>query len=173
MRAVRARFVVTVKHCAIVCAAWLLSVVCTSASPITIGTFEFQNDISDPFLAGPTFVVTNDSALAGFAATFGDIHLLFGLDGLGSVLDAYLTLTLLDSLTSAVLPGTLSLAATNPPLCVGCTNRMIDFTHGSTLAIQFDPALPGDASPIPEPMSLFLVGSGIAACAAKKRWLSR
>ena len=207
MRIVRARFVVTMKHCAMVCAASLLSVVCAAASPVTIGTFELQNDSTDPFFTGPTFLVTNDSALAGYAATFGDIHLLFGLDDLstldfaltgvlgsggsidsngltdvlgqsllpdlGSVISAYLTLTLVDAITHAVLPGSLSFAPTNPPLCGNCTNRMTDFTHGSTLAIQFDPAVPGDASPIPEPMSLLLVGSGLAACAAKKRWRSR
>ena len=65
MNAARARFAVTVKRCALVAAAWLLGVTCTVASPITIGTFEIQNDTSDPFFTGPTFVATNDSGLAG------------------------------------------------------------------------------------------------------------
>jgi hypothetical protein len=82
---VRARFAVTMKYCAFVAAAWLLSVTCTAASPITIGTFSIQNDTTDPFFAGPTFVVTNDSALAGLEAVFGDIHLIFDLQNLSSL----------------------------------------------------------------------------------------
>jgi PEP-CTERM motif len=207
MNNIRERFVVMLTHLKLVPAVLLLSVTCAAASPITIGTFEIQNDVLDPFFAGPTFVVTNDSAFAGMAATFADIHLLFGLDDLstldflltaslgageaidsngltidpaqsllpdlGTVLGAYLHMTLLDSVTSAVLSGTLSLAATDPPLCLGCSTWMSDFTNGSTLAIRFDPELPGDGTPVPEPASLFLMGGGIAALAAKKRWLSR
>ena len=83
MRAVGARFAVTMKYSALVCAAWLLSATCTIAAPITIGTFEVLNDTSDPFFAGPTFLVTNDSALAGIPATFGDLHLVLDLVDLG------------------------------------------------------------------------------------------
>jgi hypothetical protein len=207
MNAARARFAVTVKRCALAAAAWLLGVTCTVASPITIGTFEIQNDTSDPFFTGPTFVVTNDSGLAGLAATFSDIHLLFDLQDLtsldfslasllgsaqavdsggladalgqsllpdlGTVLDAYLTFTLLDAVTNAILPGTLSLGPTDPALCSGCTDRMTDFTHGSTLAIQFDAQAPVDTAPVPEPMSLLLLGSGLAAGAAARRWRTR
>jgi hypothetical protein len=193
MKDVRARFVVAVKYGALVCAAWLLSVTCTAASPITVGSFSVLND---PLLVGPTFVVSNDAVLVGLAATFGNLHLVFDLSDLstldfalgdvlgpggtdssgladvngnsllpdlGTVLDAYLTLTLQDPTTSAALAGLVSL---------GPTARMTDFTDGSTLAIQFDPASTGPA-PIPEPMSLLLVGGGLAACAVKKRWARR
>ena len=204
---VRARFVVTMKYCAFVAAAWLLSATYTAASPITIGTFSIQNDTTDPFFTGPTFVVTNDSALAGLEAVFGDIHLIFDLQNLssldfslasflgsggavdsngladalgqsllpdlGTVLDAYLTLTLLDAVTNAILPGTFSLGPTDPALCAGCTDRMTDFTHGSALAIQFDASVPVDTAPVPEPMSLLLMGSGLAAYAAGRRLRTR
>jgi hypothetical protein len=211
MQDIRARFIVTLRYSALVCAAWLLSVTCTAASPITIGTFQFQNEPPDPFATDPTFVVFNDSAFAGYAAIFADIHLLFdltdlstrdfaligsGADGstvpgqsvdssglvddltflsrlpdLGTVLDAYLTLTLLDPLTNMALAGVVSLGPANPPDCDGCTTRMTDFAGTSrTMAIQFEPT---DATPVPEPASLLLVGSGVAAFAVKKRWLSR
>jgi hypothetical protein len=203
---IRARLVAATRHVALACAALLVSVTCAVASPITVGTFEVQNDALDPFFTGPTFVVTNDSTFSGIDAIFADIHLLFDLDDLstqdflltpalgpgeaidsngltvdpaqpalpdlGSVLGAYLQMTLLDSVTSAVLSGTFSLAPTNPPLCAGCTTRMTDFTNGSTLAILFEPGLP-DGTPVPEPASLFLMGTGIAAVAVRKRWLSR
>ncbi len=208
MSADRVRFAVTVKRCALVAAAWLLGVTCTAASPITIGSFSILNDTSDPFPAGPTFVVTNDSALAGLAATFGDIHLIFDLqdlssldfslsnilgsgpvtagdsneltDGLGqsllpdlgTVLDAYLTLTLMDAVTNAILPGTISLGPADPS-CAGCTARMTDFSDGSGLAIRFDASAPGDTAPVPEPMSLLLMGSGLAAYAAGRRLRTR
>jgi hypothetical protein len=192
-----ARLVLTAKHGALVCAAWLLSVTCTAASPITVGSFSVLNDTTDPLFVGPTFVVTNDSVFAGLPATFGNLHLVFDLSDLstldfaladalgpgaidsngltdalgnsllpdlGSVLDAYLTLTLLDPATSVALAGLLSL---------GPTPRMSDFTDGSTFAIQFDPAVPTETAPIPEPMSLLLVGGGLAACAVKKRWARR
>jgi len=85
----------------------------------------------------------------------------------------YLTFTLLDAVTNAILPGTLSLGPTDPALCSGCTDRMTDFTHGSTLAIQFDAQAPVDTAPVPEPMSLLLLGSGLAAGAAARRWRTR
>ena len=50
---------------------------------------------------------------------------------------------------------------------------MTDFTHGSTLAIQFDASVPGDTAPVPEPMSLLLMGSGLAAYAAGRRLRTR
>jgi hypothetical protein len=207
MKRVRARFVTATRRLALICGVLLLCVTAAAASPITIGTFEIQNDTSDLGYTGPTFVVTNDSAFAGHAATFGDVHLRLTLTDssaldfllsdavtpggsvdsnglidalsqsllpdLSTVLDAYITLTLLDQLTSALLPGTVSLGPTDPLLCLDCTNRMTSFTHGSTLAIQFDSEGPVDTAPIPEPASLLLVGSGILSYAARKRWLSR
>jgi hypothetical protein len=189
----------------LMCAVLLLAVTSVSAAPITIGTFAIQNDDSELGFTGPTFVITNDSVFAGYAAIFSDLHLRFDLlDGpaldfalsddvapgaetssngladefgqsllpdLAGVLDVYLTLKLLDSVTSALLPGTVSLAPSNPPLCLGCTSRMTDFTHGSTLVIQFDPEAPG--TPVPEPASLFLLGGGVALAAIRKRWHSR
>lgn len=198
MNAIRSRFAVTMKYSALVCAAWLLSATCTMASPITIGTFEVLNDTSDPLFTGPTFLVTNDSSLAGMPATFGGLHLVFDLldsstqsfslidfldpagtidsnglvDGLGAsllpdlstVLDAHLTLTLLDPVTHAVLAGTLSLGPLDPSACDGCTNRMVDFKDQSTLAIQFD-----QTTPVPEPATLILVGGSLGAWAAVRR----
>ena len=207
MKNIRARFVVTLKYGALLCAAWLLSATCSVAAPITVGTFQVFNDPFDPLANGPTFAVNNgsvDSVFPGFAATFADVHLLFdlrdlptldfaligmgpggstepggGVDSgglvdpalpdLSTVISAYLTLTLLDPLTNAVLAGTVSLGPTTPsPQCAGCTTRMTDFTDGSMMAIRFDPA-----TAVPEPASLLLVGSGLAAYGVKKRWLSR
>ena len=204
MRNIRARFVVTLKYSALVCAAWLLSATCSVAAPITVGTFQVLNDVNDPFFAGPTFIVTNDSVDAmfpGFAATFANLHLVFDvfdlptqsfsltdalepgaidsngladevgqslLPDLSTVMGAYLTLSLLDAGTGQALLGTVFLGPTTPPQCLGCTTRMTDFTDLSMLAIRFDPA-----TPVPEPASLLLVASGLAAYAVKKRWLPR
>lgn len=204
MTDLRARFAMTMKCAALTGAALLFSATCTLAAPITIGSFSILNDTSDLFSAGPTFVVTNDSALVGLAATFGDIHLIFDLQDLssldfslsnilgsgpvtagdsneltdslgqsllpdlGTVVDAYLTLTLLDAVTNAILPGTISLGPADP-LCAGCPDRMADFSDGSGLAIRFDASVPTDTAPVPEPMSIVLVGSGLAACAAARR----
>jgi hypothetical protein len=197
MKNICAQVDVAKKYGALVCAALLLGATCTAASPITVGSFSVLNDTTDPLFVGPTLVVTNDSVLAGVPATFGSLHLVFDLSDLsildftltdslgpgaidsngltdllgnsllpdlGTVLDAYLTLTLLDPATSATLAGVVSF---------GPTARMSDFTDGSTLAIQFDPAVPTGPSPIPEPMSLVLVGGGLAACAVRKRWAVR
>jgi hypothetical protein len=205
MSDLRARFATTAKYAALVGAALLVSATCTLAAPITVGTFELLNDTTDPFFAGPTFVVTNnsvDTVFPGFSAVFGSLHLVLdGLDlstqdfvltdalapssaiqsdglvdafgqsllpDLTTLADAYLTLTLLDPVTLTQLAGTVSLGPTDPSLCSGCTTRMTDFSNGSTLAIQFEPA-PTDVAPVPEPMSLVLVGSGLAACGAARR----
>jgi hypothetical protein len=202
-----AQFVVTMKYGALVCAAWLLSVTCTAASPIFVGTFELQDDPSVLGYDGPSFVVTNNSVFAGLPATFMNVHLVFDfaalptldflfndvitpgdapsvsnatnefgqslLPDLTTVLNAYLMLTLVDPVTGLPLAGTAALGPTDPVNCVACSLRMTDFTNGSTLAIQFDPALPTEPAPVPEPMSLLLVGGGLAACAVKKRWAAR
>jgi hypothetical protein len=193
MKSFRASFGAPLRCAALIGTGLLLGATGAAASPISVGTFEVLNDTADPFFAGPTFLVTNDSAFAGLPVTFGNLHLVFDLidlssvdfaltgalapsatidsngltDGLGqsllpdlsAVVDAYLTLSILDPTTSAALAGIVSF---------GPSARMTELADGSTRTIQFDPSSTGPA-PVPEPMSIFLVGGGLAVCAVKRR----